>query len=255
MLYLIEDRDYLKIGYTANVEDRKKAYQLHNCYARFIAVKEGSATDERKLHKQCKQWHYQGEWFYNTPEVKKIFDSFDGFKYADYIWLKELITKRYIQFLKTKQMDPVSYKISNKIRSIEKAVQNDNLQFNLKTWVRCYYQQEKIIDALNYIRGCDKYRIPNKNYEFEIFPNTVYNVLNDMYPYFVDLVAKEEEIKKLKIEIDHLKKYKYGSYEEENEYWCAYHRIKDYDEKFAQDRMEYFMNLHKQWRDKNGIKL
>lgn len=24
MLYLIEDRDYLKIGYTANVEDRKK---------------------------------------------------------------------------------------------------------------------------------------------------------------------------------------------------------------------------------------
>jgi hypothetical protein len=44
-----------------------------------------------------------------------------------------LITKRYIQFLKTKQIDPVSYKISNKIRSIEKAVQNDNLQFNLKT--------------------------------------------------------------------------------------------------------------------------
>ena len=75
-----------------------------------------------------------------------------------------------------------------------------------------------MIDALNYIRGCDKYRIPNKNYEFEIFPNTVYNVLNDMYPYFVDLVAKEEEIKKLKIEIDHLKNYKYGSYEEENEY-------------------------------------
>ena len=30
-------------------------------------------------------------------------------------------------------MYPVSYKISNKIRSIEKAVQNDNLQFNLKT--------------------------------------------------------------------------------------------------------------------------
>lgn len=39
-----------------------------------------------------------------------------------------------------------------------------------------------------------------------------------MYPYFVDLVAKEEEIKKLKVEIDHLKNYKYGSYEEENEY-------------------------------------
>lgn len=39
-----------------------------------------------------------------------------------------------------------------------------------------------------------------------------------MYPYFVDLVAKEEEIKKLKVEIDHLKNYKYDSYEEENEY-------------------------------------
>jgi isochorismate hydrolase len=74
------------------------------------------------------------------------------------------------------------------------------------------------MDALRYIKGYDKYRIPNKSYEFEIFPNTTYNILNDMYPYFVDLVAKEEEIKELKKNIENLKNYKYGSYEEENEY-------------------------------------
>ena len=31
MLYLIEDRDYLKIGYTNKLVDREKAYKLHNC--------------------------------------------------------------------------------------------------------------------------------------------------------------------------------------------------------------------------------
>lgn len=32
MLYLIKDRDYLKIGYASNIKDMKKAYRTHTLY-------------------------------------------------------------------------------------------------------------------------------------------------------------------------------------------------------------------------------
>ena len=52
MLYLIEDRDYLKIGYTKDIDSRWKNYQLHNCYAKLISTKEGSRMDEINHFKQ-----------------------------------------------------------------------------------------------------------------------------------------------------------------------------------------------------------
>lgn len=76
MLYLIEDRDYLKIGYTNNLEQRFKAYELHNCYARVINVKKGTRADELVLLNLCKDYQYKGEWFFNCSEVKQIFNTF-----------------------------------------------------------------------------------------------------------------------------------------------------------------------------------
>lgn len=61
MLYLIEDRDYLKIGYTKNMDDRMKSYKLHNCYATLINSKPGSMYDETKLQELCQDYLYQGE--------------------------------------------------------------------------------------------------------------------------------------------------------------------------------------------------
>ena len=55
MLYLIQDRDYLKIGYSANIDQRKKAYETTNCYAEIIMVKDGSRKDESTLHKLCEK--------------------------------------------------------------------------------------------------------------------------------------------------------------------------------------------------------
>lgn len=55
MLYLIEDRDYLKIGYAKKVKDRMSNYKLHNCYAKLISSKEGSMINEKELHELCKE--------------------------------------------------------------------------------------------------------------------------------------------------------------------------------------------------------
>ena len=76
MLYLIRDRDYLKIGYSANVDQRKKAYETTNCYAEIIMIKEGSRKDEAELHNLCKKWQYKNEWFYYDEEIIKIFEEY-----------------------------------------------------------------------------------------------------------------------------------------------------------------------------------
>lgn len=61
MIYLIEDRDYLKIGYTKNIVDRLTTFELHNCYAKLLIVKEGTLKDEEALHKLCKEYKYKRE--------------------------------------------------------------------------------------------------------------------------------------------------------------------------------------------------
>lgn len=75
MLYLIKDRDYIKIGYTSNLDQRQKAYETTNCYAEVIMAKDGTRKDEFNLHKLCDKWHYKNEWFYYDDEIVKIFEE------------------------------------------------------------------------------------------------------------------------------------------------------------------------------------
>lgn len=91
MIYLIEDRDYLKIGYTKNIVDRLTTFELHNCYTKLLTVKEGTLKDEEALHKLCKEYKYKREWFKNCPEVKKIFN--------DYQWDGEDYVKNWINYI------------------------------------------------------------------------------------------------------------------------------------------------------------
>ena len=72
MLYLIEDRDYLKIGFTTDLEKRISSYKTTNCYAKLIDTKPGSRIDEKAIHLLCEKHHYDREWFYNNDEVRKI---------------------------------------------------------------------------------------------------------------------------------------------------------------------------------------
>ena len=76
MLYLIKDRDYIKIGYTSNLDQRQKAYETTNCYAEVIMTKDGTRKDEFNLHKLCEKWHYKNEWFYYDEEIIKIFEEY-----------------------------------------------------------------------------------------------------------------------------------------------------------------------------------
>lgn len=55
MLYLVEDRDYIKIGFTTNLKQRQSSYKTENCYAKFIDWKPGTRADETKLHELCKE--------------------------------------------------------------------------------------------------------------------------------------------------------------------------------------------------------
>lgn len=61
MLYLIEDRDYLKIGYAGNIQNRMNNYKVENLYVKLIDIKLGTTIDEHNLHKLCETYHYNGE--------------------------------------------------------------------------------------------------------------------------------------------------------------------------------------------------
>lgn len=76
MIYLVEDRDYVKIGFTKNVEARMKNYETDNCYSKLIDSKPGTRKDESTLHELCKKWHYKNEWFYNVPEIRDIWNNY-----------------------------------------------------------------------------------------------------------------------------------------------------------------------------------
>lgn len=84
MLYLIEDRDYLKIGFTTDLEQRISSYKTTNCYAKLIDSKPGSRLDEKALHLLCEQYHYNREWFYNNDEVKNIWNNYKSNFYENF---------------------------------------------------------------------------------------------------------------------------------------------------------------------------
>lgn len=100
MLYLIEDRDYLKIGYSKNLSERLKAYELHNCYAKLIDSKPGTQQDETNIQELCKDDLYKGEWFYNTPKVKQVFRDYCNLNLNEIYQYKSYIVARALSILK-----------------------------------------------------------------------------------------------------------------------------------------------------------
>ena len=78
MIYLIRDRDYLKIGHAQNIKQRMDNYKTHNCYFELLSYKEGNYADESYLHTLCSPWHYTLEWFHNVPEVMDMFNNYES---------------------------------------------------------------------------------------------------------------------------------------------------------------------------------
>ena len=93
MLYLIKDRDYLKIGYASNIKDRMKSYKTHTLYTELLDVKPGSTTDERNLHKLCSKYLVELEWFKNCEEVLSIWRNYEPEVIKDLDIIKNIIEK------------------------------------------------------------------------------------------------------------------------------------------------------------------
>lgn len=113
MLYLIKDRDYIKIGYTSNLDQRQKAYETTNCYAEVIMTKDGTRKDESNLHKLCDKWHYKNEWFHYDDEIVKIFEEYQPDQ-------EERIKKLEVEVstLKTQMLSVINY-ISKNVKELE----------------------------------------------------------------------------------------------------------------------------------------
>ena len=113
MLYLIKDRDYLKIGYTSNLDQRQKAYETTNCYAEVLMTKDGTRKDESDLHKLCDKWHYKNEWFHYDDEIVKIFEEYQPDQEER---IKKLETELFT--LKTQMQSVINY-INKNVKELE----------------------------------------------------------------------------------------------------------------------------------------
>lgn len=61
MLYLIEDGNYLKIGYTKDIKSRMKTYQTHNPTCVLLQTRKEIKKDETTLHSLCEQYRFNNE--------------------------------------------------------------------------------------------------------------------------------------------------------------------------------------------------
>lgn len=59
MIYLIEDRDYLKIGFTKDLEKVLTNFHRSNCHIKLIDWIDGTVEDKKELHKLCLQYYYK----------------------------------------------------------------------------------------------------------------------------------------------------------------------------------------------------
>lgn len=90
MLYLIKSGNYLKIGYSNNVDKRLESYRT--CNPDFIVLDtiEGDEKLEKTLHKICKEFKVENrqEWFYLDPF---IINTWNKLKESDFITIPESI--------------------------------------------------------------------------------------------------------------------------------------------------------------------
>lgn len=171
MIYLIEDRDYLKIGYAEDVDRRFKQYKTYSLYPKLLAYKIGSMEDETKLHQLCEQWHVSGEWFKNCQEVKDIFDnyviSFDILKLKQIVCHNLSCLEKLMKIRHYGEQTPLY--INDAIRlsksqetTYQELLKSHTLTKEFEIWID-YYQ--KIIFLI------DRHTLPlyrNTNFEFTI---------------------------------------------------------------------------------------
>lgn len=84
MLYLIRSfgrggKSSLKVGYSANIEDRMFQYRVHNPHIELIAQRQGTQDEELLLQMYLESLGYKedflNEWFVDDPKVLEEFHA------------------------------------------------------------------------------------------------------------------------------------------------------------------------------------
>ena len=99
MLYLIENENLYKIGYTANIKTRMGNYKTHNPECVLINTIEGSSNDEKQLHKLCEEYRYSKEWFYKNDNILELFNNYKTIEWNNWNEIKTTIDE-FVNYIK-----------------------------------------------------------------------------------------------------------------------------------------------------------
>lgn len=190
MLYLIEDRDYLKIGYTKDIDSRWKNYQLHNCYAKLITTKEGSRTEEARLHELCKPYLYKGEWYHNCQEVFDIFNKIEDLIPSQINSFKKIVVLRFTNLANNNYN--IGYREKSSIlEKIERSINNGD-PHQLSKWFYFYQEQEKFEANYHYINKLADSTPFKPQYKYNVFFNK--NIILNISPSLEICKEKGKEV-------------------------------------------------------------
>ena len=75
-VYFVECNGKVKIGYSENPESRASGFQTGNPEEVTLVgyIEDFGRSEEKLLHSMLKEYHYRGEWYNYTDEVKKIIE-------------------------------------------------------------------------------------------------------------------------------------------------------------------------------------
>lgn len=228
MIYLIDNGQYLKIGFTNNIESRLKTYKTHNPNCELLMQKDGDKKDETALHKLCKPYKYDREWFYNQQEVIDIFSN-----YTSHIW-------KYWEVI-TKMLDRFVEKLHQRL--FEENFWNINYQFNYNViinetddWTNCFQIEHMINPPKNYKYYFNLYNLYRQSSNMKpweivfalhklnkLSPNELTTYLEKSIQYCDDLLEDElvdytQQIQQLELKIEELKKQKQST---KKDYSCV----------------------------------
>ena len=76
MIYFIQSLDKIKVGYTTDIEQRKKSLTIGNPHGLVvIGTIKGTKEHESKIHRKLKDHHVSGEWFNDNSDVRKYIED------------------------------------------------------------------------------------------------------------------------------------------------------------------------------------
>lgn len=118
MLYLIKSSDFIKIGYTEDLQKRLKSYKTHNPNFKLLGTKKGNKEDETHLHRLLHKYKIdKTEWFTYSTFIIKVSHEYSPNK-LDQEYTKNIVTIKHINKLlknnDTKKLNRLKYLIDTK---------------------------------------------------------------------------------------------------------------------------------------------